>query len=439
MDILQQLFSKNANEILQNILLCLDRKTLHEARTVSKKWNEIICDLVWNSKKGRAVLKERRILKWKKDPTKVMSYDYSDQMIIYQNPWDAVAKSFDVDEKILVCGLSPEAGGGAKVIDVESRAIIATLDHQKGSGEEKKFPVTEVVLTKNWIVTTTETRVYAWRRDNYKLAKAIVIDRRGIVNINLSATESKNHLFITCNVFRDPHPTGGIYYIVHRISPIDNQVTVETIPKRSSYGDETTLTNGMLVVRQNPGLKSSLIVTTYNLEVSGLSMFKLSSEHDLDTFTCASQVRGCVSYPYFVHPEKDEDYYEDEFDEPIRTLNMEFVSIWNLDTGEMVMRLQFDLKRDGYLRGVMLKNDILAIRFKEFEYYGGGDVKFYIYDINNKDKDSESLSHSPINMIDRGREEAEETPDGLDAHTFRMNNFSIIEKIENSFVYIDFC
>ena len=94
MDILQQLFSKNANEVIQSILLYLDFKSLHVARTVCKKWNEIICDLVWNSKKGRAVLKERRILKWKKDPNKVMSYDYSDQMIIYQNPWDAVAKSF---------------------------------------------------------------------------------------------------------------------------------------------------------------------------------------------------------------------------------------------------------------------------------------------------------------------------------------------------------
>ena len=108
----------------------------------------------------------------------------------HQNPWDAVAKSFDVDEKILVCGLSPEAGGGAKVIDVESRAIIAHLDHRKGSSEKRKLAVTEVVLTKNWIVTTTETRVYAWRRDNYKLVKDIVIDRWGAVNISLSAPPS---------------------------------------------------------------------------------------------------------------------------------------------------------------------------------------------------------------------------------------------------------
>ena len=52
MDVLQQLFAKNANEILQCILLYLDFKSLHDARTVSKKWNEIICDLLWNSKKG---------------------------------------------------------------------------------------------------------------------------------------------------------------------------------------------------------------------------------------------------------------------------------------------------------------------------------------------------------------------------------------------------
>ena len=78
----------------------------------------------------------------------------------------------------------------------------------------------------------------------------------------------------------------------------------------------------------------------------------------------------------------------------------------------------------------MLKNDILAIRL--IQYNGGVSNKFYIYDINNKD--SKSFSHSPINMIHRGKEEAKETPDPI----FRINNFSIIENNEDYFILTDF-
>ena len=42
MDILQKLLAKNAHEIIQSILLYLDFKSLHDNRTVCKKWNEMI-------------------------------------------------------------------------------------------------------------------------------------------------------------------------------------------------------------------------------------------------------------------------------------------------------------------------------------------------------------------------------------------------------------
>ena len=334
MDILQQLFSKNANEVVQSILLYLDFKTLHVARTVSKKWNEIICDLVWNSKKGRAVLNRERILKWSSKDPKVLAYDYHDELFVYNSPVDAVAISFDVDEKILVCGLSHVGEGGAKVIDVESRAIIAHLDHRKDSSEKRKLAVTEVVLTKNWIVTTTETRVYVWRRDNYKLVKDIVIDRRGIVYISLSATESKKHLFITFNAFQDAKYTET----VHRLSPTDcPAITIETIPNRCT---DFTLTNGVLVTckttnrpsRPTTGLECNLTLTTYNLEVSGKEMIKLSSAQDLKTFRPAfTMVQDCTSFPYFVHTEQDADY------NPEDTIGVQttYVSIWNLHSGEL--------------------------------------------------------------------------------------------------------
>ena len=96
----------------------------------------------------------------------------------------------------------------------------------------------------------------------------------------------------------------------------------------------------------------------------------------------------------------------------------------------MMKRLEFDLKMEGYLTGVMLKNDILAVRLKDQNCK----VKFYFYDINMKGSDSSW--HSPINAIYRGKEER---GNQQNVHHFRINNFSIIENIEDSFVFTDFC
>merc|ERR1712176_1265932 len=100
-------------------------------RTVSKKWNKIISELVLDSKKGRGFFKRQRILNWTKNVPTVTACDFYDEMFVHKSRgWDSVANSFDVDEKILVCGLSHVGEGGAKVIDVESRTIISHLDHQ---------------------------------------------------------------------------------------------------------------------------------------------------------------------------------------------------------------------------------------------------------------------------------------------------------------------
>ena len=226
MDILDQLFLRNATETLQIILFFLDFKSLHDARTVNKKWNKIICEIVWDSNKGRGFLKRQRILKWMKKVPKVTACDFYDEMFVYKRPLDAAANSFDVDEKILVCGLSHVWEGGAKVIDVESRTIITHLDHQKGSSGQKirKLAVTDVVLTKNWIVTATEERIFTWSRDNYELVKDFVI--HGMWDIELSATESKKHLFIAFKTCQHNDFTNNVY----RISPKD-----------SSQNDSTTL------------------------------------------------------------------------------------------------------------------------------------------------------------------------------------------------------
>ena len=78
-----------------------------------------------------------------------------------------------------------------------------------------------------------------------------------------------------------------------------------------------------------------------------------------------------------------------------------------------------------------MRSNILVIRFKEYD----DKVKFYIYNINQK-KGSESSSHSPLfNVIHRGKEGGINN----DYHLFRINNLSIIENIDDSFVFTDFC
>ena len=61
--------------------------------------------------------------------------------------------SFDIDDKIIVCGLSDVGEGGAKVIDIESKEIIAHLDHRLPHKSQllhfQKFPVHNVHVTKH--------------------------------------------------------------------------------------------------------------------------------------------------------------------------------------------------------------------------------------------------------------------------------------------------
>ena len=469
MDILDQLFLRNATEPLQSILFYLDCKTIHDVRTVSKKWNKIISELVWDSKKGREFFKRQRILNWTKNVPTVTACDFYDEMFVYKSRgWDSVANSFDIDEKILVCGLSHVGEGGAKVIDVESRTIITHLDHQKTSSGQriKKLAVTDVVLTKNWIVTATEERVFAWSRDNYELVKDfVIIPIERMWHDDFSATESKKHLFIACKTVEHKFITNKVF----RISPTDtdsppNHSTIENLDPQK----RVILSNGVLVTYDKTnnghtaGNNIKVTLTIYNLEVSGLEMLKLASNQVLNTY-CPLPIcpmynvphphnlrgiqengdietiiqenrnrkietvlaRDGISYPYFVKvhglPEQNLTCQREE-------KGCSSVSVWNIQTGELVKKLHFNPGKDGKPRGVMLRNDILVIRLKDYD----NKVKFNIYSINQRDSDSSS--HSPsFNVIHRGKEEVN------NYHLFRINDFSIIENIDDSFTFTDFC
>mgnify|MGYP001387774693 CR=1 FL=1 len=175
----------------------------------------------------------------------------------------------------------------------------------------------------------------------------------------MSATESKKHLFIAFKTFQHYDFTNNVY----RISPKDssqNDSTVEHLKPR------VILSNGVLVTCDKTNNEhtvediSNLILTIYNLEVLGLEMLKLASNQILNTYYSIGKVRDVISYPYFVHPEQnlnvqgeDKGYFS--------------VSIWNLQTGEMVKRLHFNFEKDGDPGGVMLRSNILVIRFKEYD------------------------------------------------------------------------
>ena len=138
-------------------------------------------------------------------------------MFIYLN-------SFDIDDKIIVCGLSDVGEGGAKVIDIESKEIIAHLDHRLPHFSQllnfQKFPVHNVHVTKHWIITisgveTTHSysisesyRAHIWDRRNYTVAlilplKEFVKSRgsspsRGVWSVD--ATEVDENLVLAVTV-----------------------------------------------------------------------------------------------------------------------------------------------------------------------------------------------------------------------------------------------
>ena len=378
--------------------------------------------------------------------------DFYDEMFVHKSRgWDSVANSFDVDEKILVCGLSHVGEGGAKVIDVESRTIISHLDHQKAcSGQRiRKLAVTDVVLTKNWIVTATEERVFAWSRDNYELVKDfVIIPIERMWHDDFSATESKKHLFIACKTVEHKFITNKVF----RISPTDtdsppNHSTIENLELQT----RVVLSNGVLVTYDKTnnghtvGNNIKVTLTIYNLEVSGLEILKLASNQVLNTY-CPMyhvprplrgihknrnrnigtvQVRDGISYPYFV---KVYGHHEQNLAVQGKEEGHFSVSVWSLQTGELIQKLHFNPEEDGKPIGVMLRKDILVIRLRDYDNMEG----FYIYDINQKDSDS--FSHSPsFNVIHGGKEKVN------DYHQFRINDFSIIENIEDSFIFTDFC
>ena len=417
MDILNQLLSKNATEIIQRILLYLDFKSLHDARTVCKKWNEIVCDLIWDTKKGRGVLKRERTRRWTTTTPELIKYDFFDQMFVFNQ------NGFAVDERVLVCCLSHVGEGGAKVIDVESRTITAHLDHRIESNNYRKLPVIEVALTKNWIVTYSGNSdisiLYVWRRDNFKLDRDIVVCQGGPswmqLNVHLSATEAKEHLFISCRVGIDDSDPWLGFYNLYRMSQSVRQVRMKTF---TNSCHSTILTEELLVVIES----NKKTISTFNLEVSELEMFKIHTSKDFEVverINFDGNDRICYRYPFSISLP-----YIVFSTKPV-------VTIWNIFTGELVKNLRFDPVRDGTpgaWDSVVLRKGILVVKMQADEE-DDRNVKFYIYDANRKD--SEYSSYFPNNQIHRRYEDDTVV-------RFRINNFSIIESFEDTFVFIDF-
>ena len=60
-NIIERLVNRNVTEVVQNIFLLLDAKSLHTSRRVCKQWNALIKDLIWGTRKGRMMMEKKRM------------------------------------------------------------------------------------------------------------------------------------------------------------------------------------------------------------------------------------------------------------------------------------------------------------------------------------------------------------------------------------------
>ena len=108
--------------------------------------------------------------------------------------------SFDLDNNILVCGLSAVGESGAKVIDLSTQKVIKHLDHQF----EVKVPVEDVKITKSFIITSTykdhyndHYELYIWCKKSFKLLRNVKSDANFILHCNgIQATEFQDNLYL---------------------------------------------------------------------------------------------------------------------------------------------------------------------------------------------------------------------------------------------------
>ena len=62
---LARLTEHNLEWVVQRILLHLDLASLHVARQVCRRWDQLVLALVWGSRRGRARMEERLRAQWR--------------------------------------------------------------------------------------------------------------------------------------------------------------------------------------------------------------------------------------------------------------------------------------------------------------------------------------------------------------------------------------
>jgi len=111
-DMLGSFFLMNMDEFLQNVFLCLDPASLKNCRCVCKQWNCFILESIWNSRLGRARLREKLRLRWRKNSFRFSEFEINssagiswigcDQTFVYYGTWNELfMRVHEIDTGIL--------------------------------------------------------------------------------------------------------------------------------------------------------------------------------------------------------------------------------------------------------------------------------------------------------------------------------------------------
>ena len=105
-DMFGSFFLMNMDEFLQNVFLCLDPASLKNCRCVCKQWNGFIKESIWNSRLGRARLREKLRLCWRKSSFRVSEFGINasagiswigcDQTFAYFGTWSEFMGAYEI-------------------------------------------------------------------------------------------------------------------------------------------------------------------------------------------------------------------------------------------------------------------------------------------------------------------------------------------------------
>ena len=327
--------------------------------------------------------------------------------------------SFDLDNNILVCGLSAVGESGAKVIDLSTQKVIKHLDHQF----EVKVPVEDVKITKSFIITRTwkdHYNHYIWCKKSFKLLRNVKCF--GIPNFHSSqiqATEYQDNLYLLSGPFPNMIQRFKCENLFSDIGKDLDPDVIDFRPDGLSFGPKELLDKNQLLSlyqNENDCAKTFIynILTDNGMDVefalrysdNGDGEDDIDSEYDMDSALVAFSAPHIAFAPQDISSETFTNH----------------VQVFNTNSGEEIWAIPIE-EGVSRIEELLLHENILIVTLvRQTAEFG---VEYQIFNI------SPEQTSPAKNVIFRS---------SLKQHgRIRANNYMIVEEDnEDNLIFFDF-